>query len=164
MAISMDRSVRHMAWANQRVYAAFSALPDVALDAYIVNPEWTARRILQHIVASADWYVYCLGIAPWHGFDEPKTISELAGLAKTLEMCDAQIATALELDDEVLTYQEGEFTGQVLRSTLISEAVLHATEHRAQLMDAIESRGSSAISLDSIDLWAFESFERESSK
>jgi uncharacterized damage-inducible protein DinB len=151
-----------MAWANQRVYAAFSTLPEEALDAYIVNPEWTARKILQHIVSGADWYVYCLGIAPWHGIEEPKTVAEIAPLAKTLEMCDAQIVTAVELDDEVLTFQGGEFTGRVLRSTLLSEAVLHATEHRAQLMDAIESRGFAAISLDSIDLWAFESFERKS--
>ena len=28
-------------------------------------------------------------------------------------------------------------------------------------MDALESKGFSAISLDSIDLWAFESYERE---
>jgi len=164
MPISMDRSLRHMSWANQRVYAACATLPEEALDAFIVNPEWTASRLLKHIVASADWYVYCLGIAPWNEIPEPQSVAELANLALRLEKFDALIASAAELDDEILTYQEGEFTGQVLRSTLLAEAALHATEHRAQLMDAIESRGFNAISLDSIDLWAFEAFERQSGK
>ena len=150
-----------MSWANQRVYAALSGLPDEALDAYIVNPEWTARRLLQHIVASADWYVYCLGIATWHDFPEPKSIADLESLALRLKEFDAQILSADELDDELLTFKDEVGFTQVLRSTLLAEAVLHAAEHRAQLMDAIESRGFSAISLDSVDLWAFESHERQ---
>ena len=163
MPISMDRALRHMSWANQRVYAAFSTLPNEALDSFIVNPEWTARRLLQHIVASADWYVYCLGIASWNDIPEPKTISDLASLALTLKNYDEQILSANELDDELLTFKDEVGNTQVFRSTLLAEAVLHATEHRAQLMDAIESKGFSAITLDSIDLWAFETFERESS-
>ncbi len=162
MPISMDRALRHMSWANQRVYSAFSTLPDEALDSYIVNPEWTARRLLQHIVASADWYVYCLGIASWNEIPEPQIIADLAPLAVRLKKFDEQIQSANELDDELLTFKDEVGNTQVYRSTLLAEAVLHATEHRAQLMDAIESRGFSAITLDSIDLWAFESFERES--
>lgn len=162
MPISMDRALRHMSWANQRVYAACSSLPDEALDAYIINPEWTARRLLQHIVASADWYVYCLGIASWHDVPEPKVIADLPQLALTLKNYDEQILSANELDDELLTFKDEVGNTQVFRSTLLAEAVLHATEHRAQLMDAIESKGFSAITLDSIDLWAFETFERES--
>ena len=163
MPISMDRALRHMSWANQRVYSAFQALPDEALDSYIVNPEWTARRLLQHIVASADWYVYCLGIASWHDVPEPKSIADIASLALTLKNYDEQILSAVELDDALLSFKDEVGVTEVYRSTLLAEAVLHATEHRAQLMDAIESRGFSAITLDSIDLWAFESFERESS-
>jgi len=155
----MDRSLRHMAWANQRLYAACSTLPDEALDAYIVNPEWTARQILQHIVSGADWYVYCLGIANWNDIPHPKVITDISKLAQTLAICDAQILSAAAEDDELLTFEEGE-KKMVLRSTLLAEAVLHATEHRAQLMDAIEARGFHAISLDDIDLWSFESFER----
>ena len=43
------------------------------------------------------------------------------------------------------------------RSTIISQAVHHATEHRAQLIDALEYKGYKIINLDDIDLWAFES-------
>ena len=163
MPISIDRSLRHMAWANQRIYSAFSTLPDEALDAYILNPDWTARQILQHIVSGADWYVYCLGIAGWNDIPQPRVIGDVSNLAKTLASCDALILSAATADDELLTFEDGEKKISVLRSTLLSEAVLHATEHRAHLLDAIESRGFTAISLDNIDLWSYESFERRGS-
>lgn len=161
MAILIDRPLRHMSWANQKIYAACALLPEEALDAYITNPEWSARKILQHIVSGADWFVYCLGIADWSDIPTPKSVSDIPALAEGLEACDAQILTAAGLEDELLTFQEGEREVKVLRSTLLSAAILHSAEHRAQLMDAIESRGFRAIDLDSIDLWTFEYNERK---
>lgn len=163
MAISIDRPLRHMSWANQKVYAACALLPEEALDAYIIHPEWSARQILQHIVAGADWFVYCLGVTDWSDIPTPKTVADISLLAQRLEVCDKQIFTAAEMEDELLSFQEGEREVSVLRSTLLSAAILHSAEHRAQLMDAIESRGFSAINLDSIDLWTFEYLERKGS-
>jgi len=79
----MHRALRHMSWANQKVYASFATLPDEALDAYITNPEWTARHLLQHIVSGSDWYVYCLGIAPWN---EPNAASGRTTVSLLLRM------------------------------------------------------------------------------
>ena len=161
MAILIDRPLRHMAWANQKVYAACSSLPEETLEAYIINPDWSARQILQHIVAGADWFVYCLGIGDWSDIPTPKTVADIAILATRLEHCDAQILSASELEDELLTFQEGERAVRVLRSTLLSAAILHSAEHRAQLMDAVESKGFSALNLEEIDLWNFEYLERK---
>jgi uncharacterized damage-inducible protein DinB len=161
MAISIERPLRHMAWANQRVYESFASLPEEALDAFITNPEWSARKILSHSLAGADWFVYCLGIAPWTPIGTPKTISDLTGFARDLASCDAKILAAASLDDELLTFTEGEREVKVQRSTLISAAILHSSEHRAQLMDAIESKGFTAMNLEDIDLWNFEYFERK---
>ena len=161
MTISIERPLRHMAWANQKVYSSFAQLPEEALDAYITNPEWSARKILSHILAGADWFVYCLGIAPWTPIGTPKTIADLAGFARDLAICDAKILAAAELDDELLTFQEGDRKLTVLRSTLLSAAILHSSEHRAQLMDAIESKGYTAINLEDIDLCNFEYQERK---
>ena len=149
-----------MSWANQRIYAACANLPHEALDSFIVNPEWTAGRLLQHIVSGADWFVYCLGIADWNEIPVPQSGADVSELAQILAKCDEQIHSAYLLEDELLTFREGSQETQVLRSTLLTAATLHASEHRAQLMDAIESRGFSAISLDSIDLWSFEYEER----
>ena len=156
----MHRALRHMAWSNQRVYAAVSKLPDEALGAYIANSEWTAGEILRHIVGGATWYVYCLGIADWQETVRPTSMRDVDVLADQLAGFDAQILSAVDLPDALLTFEDEDRQVSVLRSTILTQAVHHATEHRAQLIDALESRGHAPISLDDIDLWAFESFER----
>lgn len=55
MAISTSRLLRHMAWANQKVFSSVQTLPDGALESFIVNEEWTVKHILHHIVAGAEW-------------------------------------------------------------------------------------------------------------
>ena len=148
-----------MTWANQRVFAACATLPDDALDAYIINPEWKAGRILQHIVGGATWYVYCLGIADWEDIPALSSTADLRDLAAMLERFDILIASAAHLPDELLEFQDENGAKRVLRSTILAQAIHHATEHRAQLMDALESRGHNAINLDDIDFWAFEATE-----
>lgn len=41
------------------------------------------------------------------------------------------------------------------RSTILSQASHHATEHRAQLVAALEAKEFNGINLDRMDLWAF---------
>jgi len=154
------RTLRHMAWANQRVYSAVQALPDDSLASYISNPEWTAGVILKHIVDGATWYVYCLGVTMWTDIPDVKTMNDLPKLASMLAEFDAQILSQAELPDESLSIKEGERTFNALRSTILAEASYHATEHRAQLLDALESKGHFPIKLDDIDLWSFERHER----
>jgi uncharacterized damage-inducible protein DinB len=149
-----------MAWANQRVYSAVQALPDGSLASYISNPEWTAGVILKHIVDGATWYVYCLGVTMWTDIPDVKTMNDLPKLASMLAEFDAQILSQAELPDESLSIKEGERTFNALRSTILAEASYHATEHRAQLLDALESKGHFPIKLDDIDLWSFERHER----
>ncbi len=155
-----NRLLRHMAWANQNVYNAVQTLPDEALGAYIVNPEWTAGHILQHIVNGADWYVYCLTEAHWRDIKFPKSMSDLDLLKEQLAEFDQKIADQAGLPDEYLTIVEGENSWPNLRSTILAEAIYHAAEHRTQLIDALESRGFKPIAFDNIDLWQFEKFEK----
>ena len=160
MSTTTHRLFRHMAWANQMVYQAVQDLPDEALGAFIINPEWTAGRILQHIVDGAEWYRYCLTGERWNKVDLPNTMSEIAGIATTLAKLDADVASQAVLPDVPLTITEGSDSWQNLRSTILAEAIYHATEHRAQLLDALESKGFVHITLDEIDLWCFEKHER----
>jgi uncharacterized damage-inducible protein DinB len=150
-----------MAWADQRVYDAVKILPDLALGSYIANPEWTAGRILQHIVSGADWYVFCLTATPWQEIEFPKSMTDINILQEQLAEFDAKISSQSELPDEYLTIKEDEGSWQALRSTILAEAIYHAAEHRTQLIDALESKGFSPISLDDLDLWKFGRYERE---
>jgi uncharacterized damage-inducible protein DinB len=161
MSATTKRLFRHMAWANQRIYSSVKGLPDLALDAYIVNPEWTAGRILQHIVSGADWYVFCLTAAPWRDIKFPKSMLDLSILQDQLAEFDAKISSQSELPDEYITIKEDEGSWQALRSTILAQAINHAGEHRTQLIDALEYKGFSPISLDEVDLWKFGRFERE---
>ena len=157
MTITLERALNHMAWANQKVYAAVATLPDEAFEAYIVNPEWSAGRILQHIVGGADWYQYRLVSKPWSDIPFPKKGSDVIGLAEMLAAFDKTIIEESRRDDESITQEiEGKSVTK-LRSTIITQAVHHATEHRAQLIDALEYKGYKVINLDDIDLWSFES-------
>jgi len=150
-----------MAWANQKVYDAVKGLPDIALDASIVEAEWTAGRILQHIVEGAYWCAFCLTENPGRDIKLPESMIDLNLLQNQLAEYDAKISSQSELPDEYLTIREDDYSWQALRSTILAQAIYHAIEHRTQLIDALESKGFSAISLDDLDLWQFGRFERE---
>jgi uncharacterized damage-inducible protein DinB len=161
MTATTKRLLRHMAWANQRVYEAVRDLPDLALGAYIVNPEWTAGRILQHIVEGATSYVFCLTEDLERDIKLPESMKDLKLLQEQLAEFDAKISSQSELLDEYLTIKEDDESWEALRSTILAQAIYHAVEHRTQLIDALECKGFSPIFLDDLDLWKFESFERE---
>ncbi|MDP1710954.1 MAG: DinB family protein [Candidatus Nanopelagicaceae bacterium] len=157
MAISSARLLQHMAWANQKVFKSVQSLPDESLESFIVNPEWTAKQILKHITSGADWYLYCLEGKSLQEIRRPSNMSDVANLAKILAALDSEIIQSGNLDDEMLTISHKDKSRKNLRSTIISQTVHHATEHRAQLVGALEFKGYNPINLDDIDLWAFES-------
>jgi uncharacterized damage-inducible protein DinB len=167
--MDMEKILKHMAWANHHILTKVSELPDVALDAYLVNPEWTVREIARHIASSATWYGWRL--LDKSNFTEIETAAwqeKLDGSEiQPVKMADLQIVIdRLKAADEVLLNEaalpEGvvvrEWEGKTIvraRSTVISQAVHHATEHRAQLVAALEARGFNGINLDDFDLWNY---------
>lgn len=161
----------HMAWANQEILTKVSELPDEALDAYMVNPEWTAREIIHHIVRSAHFYGYRLKINSLEDLKDgeaerarhieseviPAKSSDVKAMLASLRDADAILMRESLLPDGTV-YREWE--GEIIarnRSTVISQAVHHATEHRAQLISALEFRGYNTISLDDYDVWGYAS-------
>lgn len=156
----IERLLRHMSWANQALYASVVNLPDEALGAYLVKSEFTAGEILRHIVAGSTWYNYCLGIEHWREIKAPTNMDDVRKLAVTLKELDQQIIDAASMEDKLVMFQGDNGDVTVLTSTLFSQAVHHATEHRAQLVDALEFHGHKVISLDDLDLWSFEHFEK----
>ena len=169
--MNADKLLKHMAWANEQVYTKVSALPDEALKTFAVNPEWTAAEILRHINSSATWYGWRLldksGFTPeesaaWQEkLDrteiQPVVAHDVLGILEQLKRADNVLLEASYLPEGVVIR---EFEGKVIsraRSTVISQAVHHATEHRAQLISALEAGGFTSINLDDYDLWAFSS-------
>lgn len=166
--ITTEKLLKHMAWANTEILSRVAQLPDVALDAFIVNPDWTVREIIHHYVRSAHFYGYRLQnrtpeIAqsedakrdsyPFN--DAPQSGADVAKLVEALKSADAVLLEESRLPEgTVYRVVEGQMIERS-RSTILSQAVHHATEHRAQFVSALEARGYASISLDDFDLWAF---------
>ena len=158
MTIFLDRGLRHMAWANQKVFGAIEGLSPEALGSYIVNQEWSAYQIASHICKSSGFYCFRLGLSERPAdLNEPVAISELK---RMLSERDRILVGAAKLEDKELEFNRGGVIIKRWTSTIVTQAIHHATEHRAQLIDALESRGVTPINLDDIDLWAFDEFER----
>ena len=156
MTISLQRALAHMSWANQEIFKLIAELPDEALAAYATDPEFPVREILRHIAAASGGYAYRLDGIENEPMDQPKNMAELREITKTLEVADARLIKLVELEDKSIEVIRDGKTINWLRSTIITQAVHHATEHRAQAISALEARGFKAVNLDDFDLWAFE--------
>jgi uncharacterized damage-inducible protein DinB len=166
MTISLDRLLAHMAWANQKTIEHLQTLSEESLNAFATNPEWFVGKIVYHIVDSADHYAYRISGKPALTqpgdpcIDEVRSISDLARLKQQATTVDALLLDYVKLEDIQLEFvnAEGEQVKR-WRSTILSQAIHHATEHRAQIALALEAKGFTPVNLDDLDLW---SFDRES--
>ncbi len=163
MPISMERLLAHMAWANEKTIAHLQGLPEDALKAFATNPEWQVAEIIHHIVDSADHYAYRISGIPVltaPGGDciaDVTTISDLARLKDEAAIVDRALLECEKLDDIQIEFEN--YKGEQVkrwRSTILSQAIHHATEHRAQIASALEAKGFTPVDLDELDLWAFE--------
>jgi len=161
MTIAFNRLLAHMSWANQKTIAHLQTLPEQSLSAFATNQKWQVAEITHHIVDAADAYAFRITgehpQLPGESIPEIKTISDLALIAKQAEVIDAALLKSVSLADEQIEFTN--YAGKLVkrwRSTILSQAIHHATEHRAQIASALEAKGFTPVDLDELDLWAFE--------
>jgi uncharacterized damage-inducible protein DinB len=163
MTISMDRMLLHMAWANQKTIAHLQGLPEESLKAYATNSEWFVAEIVHHIVDSGDNYAFRINGIPVLTkpgdvpIDDVVQISDLARIKEQAAKVDKALLECVKLDDVQLEFEN--YSGKLVkrwRSTILSQAIHHATEHRAQIASALEAKGFTPVDLDELDLWAYE--------
>lgn len=163
MTIELNRLLAHMAWANQKTIEHLQTLPEDSLKAFATNPEWFVGEIAHHIVDSADHYAFRISGKPsltqpgGKCIDDVNVIADLARLKEQAATVDAMLLDCVKLDDvqiEFLNYDD--ILVKRWRSTILSQAIHHATEHRAQIAAALEAKGFAPVSLDDLDLWSFE--------
>ena len=152
---TLDRLLRHMAWANAALIGRLAGLTDATLALASPRNEWTVAMILQHQVDAADRYAARLeGVARPDDTEPPTTAAELTGLATRYAAIDARIRAQAAAPD-VPTHSADPGTVGSARSTVLGQAIHHATEHRAQIAAALATNGIDAIDLDALDLWAY---------
>ena len=161
MTIALNRLLAHMSWANQKTIAHLQTLPEQSLSAFATNPKWQVSEITHHIVEAADAYAFRITgehpQLPGDSIPEITTTADLALIAKQAEVIDAALLKSVSLDDEQIEFTN--YSGKLVkrwRSTILSQAIHHATEHRAQIASALEAKGFTPVDLDELDLWVFE--------
>jgi|UniRef100_UPI004049D991 uncharacterized damage-inducible protein DinB len=160
MTISLQRALEHMAWANQEIYKLIAELPDEALDAYAIDPEFTVREILRHIATSAGGLASILEGEKNEVIEQPKNMVELREIAEKLAANDARLIKLVNLEDKLIEFQRRGETVTWMRSTVLTQAVHHSIEHRAQAVSALEARGYKAVNLDDFSVWDYELSQR----
>jgi uncharacterized damage-inducible protein DinB len=153
---TLDRLLRHMAWANAAVIDRLAGLSDEALALASPRNEWTVARILDHLVSAAERYAARLEGVPRPADGViPTTVAELAELATRCAAYDARIRAQAALPDGTAEYLDGGIVKKRARSTILGQAIHHATEHRAQIAGALATNGIDAIDLDTLDVWEY---------
>jgi uncharacterized damage-inducible protein DinB len=152
---TLDRLLRHMAWANASLIATLAAQPDSALALTAPRNEWSAGRILAHLVSAAGGYASRLEGAPRPADTEtPTTVVELTAVAARLADFDARLRAQATEPDVPIAHPKPDRQANA-RSTILAQAIHHATEHRAQVAGALATNGNDAIDLDALDLWEY---------
>lgn len=152
---TLDRLLRHMAWANATLIATLAELPDSVLALASPRNEWSAAMILAHLVSAAGGYASRLeGVARPDDTEPPTSVAQLAEIAARCADLDARLRAQARLPDESIPHQRPGRPANA-RSTILAQAIHHATEHRAQIAGALSTNGLDAIDLDALDLWAY---------
>lgn len=152
---TLDRLLRHMAWANATLIARLGEASDDALGLTAPKNEWSAGRILDHLVNAAGGYAARLeGLPRQQPGTLTTSVAQLPALAARCAGFDARLRAQAVLPDGPVAYAgDGEMVRA--RSTVLGQAIHHATEHRAQIAGALATNGVNAIDLDALDLWAY---------
>ena len=151
---------RHNRWANVRILERCAGLTDEQLAATIVGAYGSIRDTLQHIVTAERSYFSRISTGqPYRRPEDapPLTIAEMTESVRTSGSGLIEWAPKVQAGDTVQVNWEGA-PRDVPKTILLTQAINHATEHRAQIMAILTQLGIQPPELDS---WSyFDELER----
>src|SRR5829696_9158758 len=128
---TLDRLLRHMAWANAQLVARLAEQPIETLALTAPRNEWSAGRILAHLLNAAQGYASRMeGVDRPADVETPASAAELAELGTRLAATDASLHRQAT-EPDVLIRHPVRTSEHDLRSTILAQSIHHATEHRA---------------------------------
>lgn len=157
MDVVADRLFRHLAWANSYVFDKIAEQPDSSLKLCAPNDTWTVAEILEHLTASR--YADLLDGTGDIPTQVPSNKTEVLALKELSHSFDVRLSESAKNPDGFVEFQRGEKTIRRNRQTILTQAIHHATEHRAQIAGIFASHGQKVIDLDAIDMWEFANYE-----
>ena len=161
----VERSFKHMAWANNQMLQILKDLPDEAINFSAWNPDWTVGKIAHHIVIAEGRLISrIIQQAAPDEFQPPVNAAEIEELIEICAERDSQLVGLINTPDEMRKFVRYGNEVEFLTSTILVQAVHHASEHRAQISDILAANNMDVLNLDEIDLWSFERFEQSIKK
>ena len=153
--LNQEKLLLHMAWANQFVLAKLEELSESDWQLKLTEEDWSIQELAHHIVLAAGGYAYRVS-GEWVYSDlEQEMVIPLSDLQKYCSQADEILRVQSHMPDSVETKMRDGQKSFRSRSTIISQSIHHATEHRAQISDTLKVHGIRILDLDEIDLWAF---------
>ena len=141
---------RHNLWANVRLFEVCAHLSDEQLDASVTGGYGSIRDTMQHIVNSERSYLQRITTGQPYRRPQgapPLTIAEMQDSIRTSGEGFIVAAPNVQAQDSVTVDREG--TPRSVPSTiLLTQAINHATEHRAQITAVLTHLGVEPPSLD----------------
>jgi uncharacterized damage-inducible protein DinB len=152
--ISLETSLKHMAWSNQKVFTFFSEQSEDVFGLTAAEGEWPIGQILTHLAGSGEWYRYCLNKTEWTDLKPIINGSVATEYLKIMAELDEVLIAAVGGPDLDLSI-EGE-NGLITATTslILSQSVMHAAEHKGQISTIMKQHGRH-LDLDALDVWSF---------
>jgi uncharacterized damage-inducible protein DinB len=152
--ISLETSLKHLAWSNQKFFTLFGALPDEVFGLRAAEGEWPVGKLLTHLAGSGEWYRYCLNGGKWTDLKRITTGSIALEYLSIMAELDAVLLEELSKPNEILEVESEEGIIHPTRSLILSQAVMHAAEHKGQIAAILKQHGHH-IDLDALDVWSY---------
>ena len=156
--ISLDLLLKHMQWANKEIYSEVAKLDSEVLDYYVIDPEWKVKTILLHIAkASNNYGQFVSGVTETKPLEleEPSSSDDIKVLTDKLYEIDQGLIDNQGIGDVDLTIKMRSGVKEHKSSTIFSQMVFHAAEHRAQRVAAVDRHNGRSINLDDYDVWSY---------
>ena len=144
----------HNLWANLKLLDLCAELTSEQLHATIPGAYGSIRDTLEHIVTAEQSYFSRIstGQPRYHSEDAPPlTIAEMMESVRTTGLGLIEWAPKVQADDTVQLDWDGT-PRQVPKTTILTQVINHATEHRAQIMAILTQLGIQPPDLDS---WSY---------
>ena len=145
---------RHNLWANVRILERCAGLTDEQLDATIVGAYGSIRDTLQHIATAERSYFSRISTGqPYRRPEDapPLTIAEMTESVRASGSGLIEWVPKVQAGDTMQVNWEGA-PRDVPKTILLTQAINHATEHRAQIMAILTQLGIQPPELDS---WSY---------
>jgi uncharacterized damage-inducible protein DinB len=156
---------RHKTWATLRLIEHCKGLEDEHLDATIPGTYGTIRETLRHIVDAEEGYFLILTRAPFKTREAaaayvdpdplpggPVPLDVLAERIRRLGPRWEELAADADLAGREVTSTDGwRWPGGVI----LAQTILHAGDHRTQIMSILGARGLELPGPNDLDAWGY---------